>query len=103
VIDVTDRVAAIRARIAGTGREPDGVALVAVTKGFGSDAVEAANAAGILDVGENYAQELAAKAAEAAAADASNARTGRGGYRPGPPAPTTGGGGTSSGTSSATR
>jgi pyridoxal phosphate enzyme (YggS family) len=63
VIDVTDRVAAIRARIAGTGREPDGVALVAVTKGFGSDAVEAANAAGILDVGENYAQELAGKAA----------------------------------------
>ena len=63
MIDVTDRVAAIRARIAGTGRAPDAVVLVAVTKGFGTDAVEAANAAGILDVGENYAQELATKVA----------------------------------------
>ena len=62
MIDVTDRLAGIRARIARTGREPGAVAVVAVTKGFGPDAVEAASAAGILDVGENYAQELATKA-----------------------------------------
>jgi uncharacterized pyridoxal phosphate-containing UPF0001 family protein len=40
------------------------VTTVAVTKGLGTDAVRAAVAAGILDVGENYAQELVAKAAE---------------------------------------
>ena len=39
------------------------VTLVAVTKGFGADAVvEAAVAAGLVDLGENYAQELLAKA-----------------------------------------
>jgi len=37
--------------------------VVAVTKGFGPDAVQAAVAAGLTDVGENYAQELVAKAA----------------------------------------
>lgn len=37
--------------------------MVAVTKGFGPDAVTAAVAAGLADVGENYAQELVAKAA----------------------------------------
>ena len=38
------------------------VTIVAVTKGFGPDAVAAARSAGIDDVGESYAQELAAKA-----------------------------------------
>ena len=38
--------------------------VVAVTKGFGVDAIEAALAAGLVDVGENYAQELADKAGE---------------------------------------
>jgi pyridoxal phosphate enzyme (YggS family) len=37
---------------------------VVVTKGFGPDEVEAAVRAGVLDVGENYAQELLAKAAK---------------------------------------
>ncbi len=67
--EVEARVAAVRARIAaagGAGR----VRLVAVTKGFGVDAVVAALAAGVADVGENYAQELAAKAADPAAAGA---------------------------------
>jgi len=32
-----------------------------VTKGFGADAVEAALAVGLRDIGENYAQELVAK------------------------------------------
>jgi len=38
------------------------VRIVAVTKGFGADAVDAAVAAGLTSVGENYAQELVAKA-----------------------------------------
>ncbi len=58
-----DRVEQVRARIASAGRRPDDVAIVAVTKGFGPDAVEAATAAGLHDCGENYAQELLAKAA----------------------------------------
>lgn len=40
------------------------VHLVAVTKGFGSDAIRAAVAAGCSMVGESYAQELVAKVAE---------------------------------------
>ncbi len=40
------------------------VQVVAVTKGFGADAVRAALACGLHEVGENYAQELLAKAGE---------------------------------------
>lgn len=61
VAGVAERLAGVRARIAAAGRRPDEVVVVAVTKGFGADAVRAAAAAGIGDVGENYAQELAAK------------------------------------------
>lgn len=42
--------------------------IVAVTKGFGPDAVAAAVAAGVEDVGESYAQELLAKAEAGTAA-----------------------------------
>jgi pyridoxal phosphate enzyme (YggS family) len=42
------------------------VEIVAVTKGFGPDAVRAAAAAGLRMIGENYAQELATKAPVAA-------------------------------------
>ena len=58
---VAERAAAVRARIlaAGGGAE---VTLLAVTKGFGPDAVTAALAAGLPAVGENYAQELIDKA-----------------------------------------
>jgi pyridoxal phosphate enzyme (YggS family) len=62
---VADRLAAVRARIEAAGRAADDVVVVAVTKGFGIDAVEAANAAGLIDLGENYAQELAGKVGEA--------------------------------------
>lgn len=65
VNDVAERLAAVRARIQAAGRAPDDVVVVAVTKGFGIEAVEAANAAGIADIGENYAQELVAKVSEA--------------------------------------
>lgn len=59
-VAVAERVAATRERIAelADGRE---VELVAVTKGFGPDAITAAAAAGCTTIGENYAQELLAK------------------------------------------
>lgn len=59
---VAERVAAVRARIDRAGGT--GVRLVAVTKAFAADAVVAALAAGIDDVGENYAQELLGKVPE---------------------------------------
>jgi pyridoxal phosphate enzyme (YggS family) len=59
---VSGKVAAIRSELAALGRE--GVAIVAVTKSLGRDAMEAARLAGCDAVGENYAQELAAKFAE---------------------------------------
>lgn len=46
------------------GADPSSVRIVAVTKGFPGDAVSAALANGLLDVGENYAQELLAKATD---------------------------------------
>ncbi len=63
--DLAERLAAVRARIdaAAAGRP---VRLVAVTKGFGDDVVAAALAAGLEDLGESYAGELAAKAAAVA-------------------------------------
>lgn len=60
-VAVAERVQAVRERIARAG-DPGRVTLVAVTKGFGPDAVAAAVAAGLADVGESYAPELAAKA-----------------------------------------
>ena len=68
--EVTERLAVVRERIASTGVRPDDVRVVAVTKGQGRDAVEAALAAGVRDLGENYAQELVAKREAAAAAGA---------------------------------
>jgi pyridoxal phosphate enzyme (YggS family) len=61
-VEVASNVADIRARIAGAGADPQRITIVAVTKGFSADAVCAAVEAGLRDVGENYAQELVAKA-----------------------------------------
>jgi PLP dependent protein len=58
---VGQRVAQVRDRIAKAGAAPGLVTIVAVTKGFGPDAVAAAVQAGVEDVGENYAQELLSK------------------------------------------
>jgi PLP dependent protein len=60
------RLAAIRARIEASAPDPGAVTLLAVTKGFGPDAVRTALAAGLTAVGENYADELVAKAADLA-------------------------------------
>ena len=60
--ELAERLAAIRARIDRAAPDPGAVTLVAVTKGFGPEAVAAASAAGLVDLGENYADELVAKA-----------------------------------------
>jgi uncharacterized pyridoxal phosphate-containing UPF0001 family protein len=78
-VAVAERLAAVRERIAATGRRPEEVLVVAVTKGFGVESVQAATAAGIDDVGENYAQELAGKWQQAQGA--ATAGTGGGGER----------------------
>lgn len=59
VADVAERLDAVRTRIASAGGRD--VRVVAVTKTFGVDAIVAAAAAGCDGIGENYAQELAAK------------------------------------------
>ena len=59
---VPARLAEVRHRIESAGGDPDAVRIVAVTKGHGPAVVEAAVAAGLTDLGESYAQELAAKA-----------------------------------------
>ena len=63
---VAARLAEVRRRVEAAGGDPGQVRVVAVTKGFGPEAVEAALAAGLEDVGENYAQELVAKAPQVA-------------------------------------
>jgi uncharacterized pyridoxal phosphate-containing UPF0001 family protein len=60
--DVAARLAVVRARIAAAGGDPERVRVLAVTKGFGADAVTAARAAGLSDLGENYGAELLGKA-----------------------------------------
>ncbi len=54
-----ERLAQVRAELA--RRAPQPVTIVAVTKGFGVDAVRASVAAGLLDVGENRVQEAVQK------------------------------------------
>jgi pyridoxal phosphate enzyme (YggS family) len=65
-VSVAERLAEVRARIdraaREAGRDPAEVKLVAVSKTKGADAVREAYAAGQRAFGENYAQELAAKA-----------------------------------------
>jgi pyridoxal phosphate enzyme (YggS family) len=63
-MDVVANVERVRERISSAGGDPDRVRIVAVTKGHGVDTLRAACAAGLVDIGENYAQELVAKAAE---------------------------------------
>lgn len=60
VLEVQERLAEVRRRIHDAGGS-DGVAILAVTKGFGPDAIDAAAAVGLRRLGENYAQELVGK------------------------------------------
>jgi hypothetical protein len=65
---IAEALARVRARIdaaaRAAGRSPDQVLLVAVSKGQPASAIASAHAAGQITFGENYAQELAAKAEE---------------------------------------
>ena len=60
------QIAVMREQIAAAccacGRAPESVGLLAVSKGHGSEAVAAAHTAGQRDFGENYCQEMLAKA-----------------------------------------
>jgi pyridoxal phosphate enzyme (YggS family) len=64
---IAERIAEVRRRIAAaataSGRDPEAVTLVAVTKLHPVAAAVAARDAGVRDIAENYPQELAAKAA----------------------------------------
>ncbi len=63
VARVARNLSTLRARIAAAGRDPAAIRIVAITKTFGVDAVRAAHANGLSDVGENYVEELEAKVA----------------------------------------
>lgn len=67
IADIAARWQEVRAGVdaaaRASGREPSSVTVVAVSKLQPAEAVAAAAAAGVTDVGENYAQELAAKQA----------------------------------------
>lgn len=64
--DVADRVQHVKDRILRAGGGDIGI--IAVTKGFGVDAIAAASACGITMIGENYAQEAVPKVLGARAA-----------------------------------
>jgi PLP dependent protein len=68
--DIADGLAAVRARVeqaaAATGRDPDLVTVVVVTKTFPAADVRALHALGVRDVGENRDQEAAPKAEQCA-------------------------------------
>jgi len=61
---VLERLARVSALIAAAGRNPDEVAIVAVTKGFGVDRCREALAAGLRTLGENRVQEALPKMEE---------------------------------------
>jgi pyridoxal phosphate enzyme (YggS family) len=64
---VAERLASVQARIVDAGGSAGGVEIVAVTKGFPPEIIGVATGAGLQLLGENYAQELVAKATWAAA------------------------------------
>ena len=59
LVQVRERIASACAR---SGRSPESVRLLAVTKVFGPDAIRDAYALGLRDFGENYVQEMERKA-----------------------------------------
>ena len=64
--DISAAIQSVRERIeracGRVGRDPSSVQLIAVSKGHSEEAIRAAHSAGMRVFGENYAQELAAKA-----------------------------------------
>jgi PLP dependent protein len=68
-VSVAERLQAVRERIAHTGRNPDEVTIVAVTKGFGVDVCREALGAGLTILGENRVQEALSKIDEVRGAE----------------------------------
>jgi len=62
--EIRQAAARVRDRIAAAGGDPEVIRLVAVTKGQPTQVVQAATEAGLVDLGESYAQELTTKADE---------------------------------------
>ena len=60
-MSVAENLAAVRERIARAGRDPDSVAIVAVTKGFDISVCREALGAGLRILGENRVQEAIGK------------------------------------------
>ncbi len=60
--EVGERLAALHGRIRSAGGDPNAITVVAVTKALPSEVVASAIGAGLRVLGENYAQELVAKA-----------------------------------------
>ena len=58
---VAERLHSVRERIARTGRDPDGITIVAVTKGFAVETCREALEAGLGILGENRVQEALPK------------------------------------------
>jgi uncharacterized pyridoxal phosphate-containing UPF0001 family protein len=58
------RLAEVHRRVKASAADPASIRIVAVTKGFGPEAVRWALDAGLTDIGENYAEELVGKAAQ---------------------------------------
>ncbi len=82
-----DRLEGVRGRIDVASGDPYSVRIVAVTKGFGVDAVRAALSVGLVDVGENYADELVAKAGAFDLDVVTGTNAGTGGPGPDPASP----------------
>ena len=59
--EIEQRIVEVRERIARTGRNPDDVVIVAVTKGFGPETCQAALDAGLRILGENRVHEAKLK------------------------------------------
>ena len=68
-MSVAENLAKVRERITHTGRDPDEVAIVAVTKGFDVSACREAVGAGLRMLGENRVQEALGKIDQVADAD----------------------------------
>jgi pyridoxal phosphate enzyme (YggS family) len=69
VTDVAARLAQVRDRISKTGRNPDDITIVAVTKGFDVSVCRLALEAGLRNLGENRVQEAMKKMEEIHQAD----------------------------------
>lgn len=86
---VSERLVDVYRRIEESDRDPSQVKIVAVTKGHGTEVVAAAIEAGLVDIGENYANELLEKASylrdigQDRAAVGERAAVGDHGYLPG--------------------